>query len=249
MFWKRGIELVKSRPSGSKNKTKSCISIVAVCRVDVKASALAGGVVFSACFMHSRGLQREEKVTNNNWWLWHPSHEGWSRAATFGDDDFFFVLRSKHFNASTCETRARLSLPCAACSHHDRTPLHFVLSLYYRQVTKGIKKTIDPHVCKNTGMVRVGFSPTERDETRRYPGGVVHVERRVFYSVVANRRQTQRGVDWLAESARAWVSNTWWQIDQQWDCWTTLRAIKIEGKDRGGEGTTPVTTACPEAGK
>ena len=24
---------------------------------------------------------------------------------------------------------------------------------------------------------------------------------------------------------------------------------KIEGKSRGGEGTTPVTTACPEAGK
>ena len=24
---------------------------------------------------------------------------------------------------------------------------------------------------------------------------------------------------------------------------------KIEGKNRGGEGTTPVTTACPEAGK
>ena len=26
-------------------------------------------------------------------------------------------------------------------------------------------------------------------------------------------------------------------------------AIKIEGKDWVGEGTTPVTTACPEAGK
>ena len=26
-------------------------------------------------------------------------------------------------------------------------------------------------------------------------------------------------------------------------------AMKIEGKNRGGEGTTPVTTACPEAGK
>ena len=25
-------------------------------------------------------------------------------------------------------------------------------------------------------------------------------------------------------------------------------AIKIEGKNRGGEGTTAVTTACPEAG-
>ena len=24
---------------------------------------------------------------------------------------------------------------------------------------------------------------------------------------------------------------------------------RIEGKNRGGEGTTPVTTACPEAGK
>ena len=29
----------------------------------------------------------------------------------------------------------------------------------------------------------------------------------------------------------------------------TLSAIKFEGKNRGGEGTTPVTTACPEAGK
>ena len=30
----------------------------------------------------------------------------------------------------------------------------------------------------------------------------------------------------------------------------TTCAIKIEGKNRGGEGTTPpVTTACPEAGK
>ena len=28
-----------------------------------------------------------------------------------------------------------------------------------------------------------------------------------------------------------------------------LCAIKIEGKNRGEEGTTPVTTACPEAGK
>ena len=25
--------------------------------------------------------------------------------------------------------------------------------------------------------------------------------------------------------------------------------MKIEGKNRGGKGTTPVTTACPEAGK
>ena len=38
------------------------------------------------------------------------------------------------------------------------------------------------------------------------------------------------------------------KIDEQWDC-CTLCAIKIEGKNRGGEGTTPVTTACPEAGK
>ena len=29
----------------------------------------------------------------------------------------------------------------------------------------------------------------------------------------------------------------------------TLCAIKNEGKNRGGEGTTPVTTACPDAGK
>ena len=28
-----------------------------------------------------------------------------------------------------------------------------------------------------------------------------------------------------------------------------LCAIQNEGKNRGGEGTTPVTTACPEAGK
>ena len=54
--------------------------------------------------------------------------------------------------------------------------------------------------------------------------------------------------NWLAESARAWVSNTRWKIDEQWDCWT-LCAKKNEGKNRGGEGTTPVTTACPEAGK
>ena len=26
-------------------------------------------------------------------------------------------------------------------------------------------------------------------------------------------------------------------------------ATKIKGKSRGGEGTTPITTACPEAGK
>ena len=26
-------------------------------------------------------------------------------------------------------------------------------------------------------------------------------------------------------------------------------AMKIEGKNRGGEGTTPLTMACPEAGK
>ena len=37
------------------------------------------------------------------------------------------------------------------------------------------------------------------------------------------------------------------KIDEQWDC-GTLCAIKFEGKNRG-EGTTPVTTACPEAGK
>ena len=29
----------------------------------------------------------------------------------------------------------------------------------------------------------------------------------------------------------------------------TLCAIKIEGKNQGQDGTTPVTTACPEAGK
>ena len=29
----------------------------------------------------------------------------------------------------------------------------------------------------------------------------------------------------------------------------SVRAIKIEGKNRGEKGTTPVTTACPEAGK
>ena len=46
----------------------------------------------------------------------------------------------------------------------------------------------------------------------------------------------------------SWVSNTQWKIDEQWDCWT-LCAIKNEAKNRGGEGTTPVTTACPEAGK
>ena len=45
--------------------------------------------------------------------------------------------------------------------------------------------------------------------------------------------------NWLAESARAWGSNTRWKIDEQWDC-RTLCAIKIEGKNRGGEGTTPV---------
>ena len=28
-----------------------------------------------------------------------------------------------------------------------------------------------------------------------------------------------------------------------------MRDKKIKGKNRGGEGTTPVTTACPEAGK
>ena len=38
------------------------------------------------------------------------------------------------------------------------------------------------------------------------------------------------------------------KIDEQWDC-CTLCAIKIEGNNRGGEGTTPVTTACPEAVK
>ena len=36
--------------------------------------------------------------------------------------------------------------------------------------------------------------------------------------------------------------------DEQWDC-RTLCDIKIEGKNRGGEGRAPVTTACPEAGK
>ena len=35
------------------------------------------------------------------------------------------------------------------------------------------------------------------------------------------------------------------KIDEQWECWA-LCAIKIEGTCRGGEGTTPVTTACPE---
>ena len=29
--------------------------------------------------------------------------------------------------------------------------------------------------------------------------------------------------NWLAESARAWVSNTRWKIDEQWDCWTLMR--------------------------
>ena len=35
------------------------------------------------------------------------------------------------------------------------------------------------------------------------------------------------------------------KIDEQWECWT-LRAIKNVGTYRGGGGTTPVTTACPE---
>ena len=38
------------------------------------------------------------------------------------------------------------------------------------------------------------------------------------------------------------------KIDEQWDCWT-LCAIKIEGKNRGEEGATPVTTTCSEAGE
>ena len=41
-------------------------------------------------------------------------------------------------------------------------------------------------------------------------------------------------INGLAESARAWVSNIRWKIDEQWDCWT-LCAIKTEGKNRGGE--------------
>ena len=40
----------------------------------------------------------------------------------------------------------------------------------------------------------------------------------------------------LAESARAWVGNTRWKIDEQWDCWTLCWcAMKIEGKNRGGK--------------
>ena len=34
-------------------------------------------------------------------------------------------------------------------------------------------------------------------------------------------------------------------VDEEWECWT-LCAIKIEGAHRGGEGTTPVTSVCPE---
>ena len=34
------------------------------------------------------------------------------------------------------------------------------------------------------------------------------------------------------------------KIDEEWECWT-LCAITIEGMYRGREGTTPVTTACP----
>ena len=41
--------------------------------------------------------------------------------------------------------------------------------------------------------------------------------------------------NWLAECARAWVSNTRWKIDEQWDCWT-LCTIKIEGKTGGETG-------------
>ena len=54
--------------------------------------------------------------------------------------------------------------------------------------------------------------------------------------------------NWLAESARAWVSNTIrWKIDDQLDCWT-LCAIKIEGKKRG-EGMTPMTTTLSRSWK
>ena len=38
------------------------------------------------------------------------------------------------------------------------------------------------------------------------------------------------------------------KVDEQWERWT-LCAIKTDGTYRGGEGTTPETTACPEAGK
>ena len=35
------------------------------------------------------------------------------------------------------------------------------------------------------------------------------------------------------------------KIDDQWECWT-LCAITNESTYRGGKGTTPVTTACPQ---
>ena len=52
---------------------------------------------------------------------------------------------------------------------------------------------------------------------------------------------------WLAESAKAWVSYIQsMETNEQWrGSWTLYMRHKNEGTYRGGEGTTPVTTACP----
>ena len=38
------------------------------------------------------------------------------------------------------------------------------------------------------------------------------------------------------------------KLDEQWEC-RILFGTKTEGTYRGGEGTTPETTACPQTGK
>ena len=55
-------------------------------------------------------------------------------------------------------------------------------------------------------------------------------------------------IDLRKARERLLATYTRWKIDEQWDCWT-LCAIQIEGKNRGGEGTTPVTSGLSRSWK
>ena len=102
---------------------------------------------------------------------------------------------------------------------------------------------------KNSSIIK----PTINRVLTGRPGGVSGYPRAWYRSVLWVRAPPSASfscaqIDFRKARERELATFIRWTIDEQWDCWT-LCAIKVEGKNRGGEGMTPVTTACPEAGK
>ena len=82
-------------------------------------------------------------------------------------------------------------------------------------------------------ILEPGIGQFREFEPRRVHTGINSLGLFLVYKLTCGKRESVRYVATLDE-----------KIDEEWD-YRTLCAMKIEGKNRGGKGTTPVTTACP----